>query len=542
MIDCSKNTTEEKMINSYKGKYYDLFKSIFDDADNGICIIDYDGRIVELNPLYTNMFGYKKEELIGQHYSIVISEDSQAVVESNHYKIFNGSNILKAEEKVRHKNGTYFYIQTSNIKVNDEFGNKLRITTAINISNRLKNELVQSVLLKISNLTNHNTPHDELFGSIHKAVGQLLPIKNFAVCVNSKITNKVEYPYVVNETETDDESLLEIEHNYIKKIGKATILDSDSIKILIENNELKTRDIFPSSILGIPLIVQNELLGTLIIKDYSGKQYSNEDKELLELVAGQIGRVIERKNYEDELVYSRNRAEEAVKIKSEFLAQISHEIRTPLNSILSFSSLIKNELDGTLNEELKETFNYIERGGNRLTRTIDLILNVSKSQNNQYKIQLEEVDILKDLLKPLAYELQSTAKAKNLDLIIENSNDMLRLVCDHYSVNQLFANLVENAIKYTPEGSVKIKSFQNKYGKIQVDIEDTGIGISDKYLPKLFEPFSQEEQGYTRSYEGIGLGLSLVRSYADLNNAEIKVRSEKDKGSVFSVIFNWLPI
>jgi PAS domain S-box-containing protein len=526
------------MIDSYKGEYYDLFKSIFDTAENGICIVDYDGKIVEINNLYADMFGFEKEEMIGEHYSLVISEDSQNVVERNHGKIFNGTNILKAEEKVKHKNGTFFYVQTTNLRVNDEYGKRLRITTAVDISNRLRNELVQSVLLKISNLTNLNTPHDELFASIHQAVCQLLPIKNFAVCVTNKITNKLEFPFSISEIGIDDEALLEVEHNYIKKIGEATILDSESIKLLIDNNELKSTDIIPMSILGIPLVLQNDVLGSLIIKDYSGKQYSKEDKELLELVAGQVGRVIERKNYEDELVFSRNKAEEAVKIKSEFLAQISHEIRTPLNSILSFSSLIKNELNGTLTPELEETFNYIERGGNRLTRTIDLILNVSKSQNNQYQIQLEEIDLTKELFDPLVGELKGIAEAKGIELKFENPNKMIRLVCDQYSVNQLFANLIENAIKYTQKGSVTIKTFTNEFGNIQVDVKDTGIGIAEKYLPNLFDPFSQEEQGYTRSYEGIGLGLSLVRSYADLNNAEIKVKSEKDKGSVFSVIFN----
>lgn len=117
-------------------------------------------------------------------------------------------------------------------------------------------------------------------------------------------------------------------------------------------------------------------------------------------------------------------------------------------------------------------------------------------------------------------------------------SEELCLVCDHHSINQLFANLLANAIKYTNEGSVTIKPKINKLGKMLVDIEDTGIGISDDYLPKLFDPFSQEEQGYTRPYEGIGLGLSLVKNCAELNNAEIKVESKKEIGTVFSVIFN----
>jgi len=158
------------MIESLKGEYLELFKSIFNDADNGICIVDYEGNIVEVNHIYADMFGYHHDELIGKHYSVLMSGDSLHTVENNHLKIFNGTNILKAEEKVKHKNGTCFYVQTTNLRVNDEFGNKLRITTAVDITNRLRNELVQSVLLKISNLTNLSTPNEELYTSIHSAV------------------------------------------------------------------------------------------------------------------------------------------------------------------------------------------------------------------------------------------------------------------------------------------------------------------------------------------------------------------------------------
>lgn len=533
-----KYSTENQMIDSYKGEYFNLFKSIFDDAKNGICIVDYDGKFVELNNLYAEMFGYEKNELIGKEYSTIITDDSLPVVQKNHKKVFNGTNILKADEKVKHKNGTLFYVQTTNLRINDEHGNRLRITTAIDITSRLRNELIQSVLLKISNLTNLTTPTDNLYASIHQAVCELLPIKNFTVCVKNGIINELDFPYIKDEKGVEDKSVLETEHNLIANSCKSILLKEETINELIKNNSLKPYQHIPKSILGIPLVSQSEILGSLIIKNYDKANYSTEDKELLELVGGQITRVIERKNYEDKLVHAKTKAEEAVKIKSEFLAQISHEIRTPLNSILSFSSLIKNELNSHLTPELEETFNYIESGGNRLTRTIDLILNVSKSQNNQYKIKLEEIDLNNEVLKPIVQGFRDAANKKGINIQFENNHERFRIVCDQYSVNQLFSNLIENAIKYTNKGNVKIKTSFNEIGKFQVDVEDTGIGISSEYVPKLFEPFSQEEQGYTRSYEGIGLGLSLVKNYADLNNAEIKVKSEKEKGSVFSVIFN----
>lgn len=526
------------MIDSFRGEYFNVFKSIFDDAKNGICIVDFEGKFVELNNLFAKMFGYEKEELIGKNYSTILTNDSLSIVEKNHKKVFNGTSILKAEEKVRHKNGTFFYVQTTNLRINDEDGNKLRITTAIDITDRLRNELVQSVLLKISNLTNLNLSDQNLYFSIHKAICELLPIRNFAVCVNNIVTSKVDFPFILNENETEPEETLKTEHSLIVESNKIISLNEASIKNLIEKKHLKSYTHIPKSILGIPLISQNNILGSIIIKDYSNGAYSSKDAELLELVASQISRVIERKNYEEKLILEKKKAEEAVKIKSEFLAQISHEIRTPLNSILSFSSLIKNELNGTLTPELLETFDYIESGGNRLTRTIDLILNVSKSQNNKYKIKLEEVDLINSVLKPIISGFYEAANKKDIKIELLQSKNTVRIVCDHYSINQLFTNLIENAIKYTNNGSVKIKPFLNEFGRIQVDIIDTGIGISEEYVPKLFEPFSQEEQGYTRSYEGIGLGLSLVKNYADLNNVEIKVKSQKEKGSNFSVIFN----
>ncbi|MDX1702634.1 MAG: PAS domain S-box protein, partial [Melioribacteraceae bacterium] len=383
------------MINSYKGEYFDLFKSIFDDAENGICIVDFEGKIIELNNLYADMFGYERHELIDQHYSKLISNDSMPIVEQNHQKIFNGSSILKAEEKVRHKNGTYFYIHTSNLRVNDEKGNKLRITTAIDVTNRLRNELIQSILLKISNLTNHNTPTEELFKSVHEAVCHLLPIKNFTVCI--EYDGKTEFPYSVNETGQYNEKEIQAEYDYILENYKSVLLDSSSIESLVMADKLNDYNPQPTAILGVPLNVKNEIQGALIVRDYSKTRFTKEDKELLELVAGQLARVIERKKYEEDLINAKRSAEEAVKLKSDFLAQISHEIRTPLNSILSFSALLKNELQGKLSQELNETFNYIERGGNRLTRTIDLILNVSNSKNNQYKIRLEEIDLIKNI-------------------------------------------------------------------------------------------------------------------------------------------------
>ena len=127
-------------------------------------------------------------------------------------------------------------------------------------------------------------------------------------------------------------------------------------------------------------------------------------------------------------------------------------------------------------------------------------------------------------------------KGVELKFVCKHENPVMK--GDRYSINQIFINLMDNAIKYTEHGSIKISIDKNNEGKITVIIEDTGIGISNEYLPFLFEPFSQEEHGYTRRFEGNGLGLALVKKYCEMNNASIYVESRKGKGTKFSVSFN----
>lgn len=514
------------------------FKNIFDNNQNGICIVGSNGIITEVNYNYSKMFGYSIDELVGEHFRIISTPDSVAQIEQNHKSIFNSTSNLKAEEKVKHKNGTYFYIQTTNTRINDESGNGLRVTTAIDISSRLRIELVQSVLLKISNLASTPTTEDEFYKSIYDAIGQLMPVKNFAICLINHSTQKLDFPFILNEFNRREEANLNKEFNYLQNSGNSILLEKHKIDSLIDNKHLPEYIDKPHSIVGVPLKIGEDLIGSIIVKDFNGTIYTKENKDVLELVASHITRVIERKKYEDQLIVERDKAEESSRLKSEFLAQISHEIRTPLNSILSFSSLIKDELQDAISEELAETFDFIERGGNRLTRTIELLLNISKMKNQQYKIDLTEIEIVKDILNPIVNELKTNAIKKGLDLLLEIPTKSLRLVCDSYSVSQLFMNLVDNAIKYTETGSITVTPFINEVGDLQIDVADTGLGIAEEYMPTMFDIFSQEEQGYSRSYEGLGLGLSLVKNYADLNSAEIKVKSEKNVGSTFSVIFN----
>ncbi|HPN37266.1 MAG TPA: PAS domain S-box protein [Melioribacteraceae bacterium] len=261
------------------------------------------------------------------------------------------------------------------------------------------------------------------------------------------------------------------------------------------------------------------------------------DKDQITNFIGIAQDITERKNIDKQLIEAKEIAEKSDRLKSEFLAQMSHEIRTPINVILSFMGLIRDELNEHLDDDLRNSFSSINRAGSRLIRTIDLLLNMSELQTGTYDYNPDHLNLDKDILQPLVTESIYSAKSKGLTLDYENNINVPIIYGDTYSIYQIFSNLVDNAIKFTKQGEVKL-SLNYENGKIVCCVKDTGVGISEEYIPILFTPFSQEQQGYTRSFEGNGLGLAIVKKYCELNNAEITCSSKKGEGSCFKVSFN----
>lgn len=248
--------------------------------------------------------------------------------------------------------------------------------------------------------------------------------------------------------------------------------------------------------------------------------------------------VTEKKKMIGELIKAKDLAEQSDKLKTEFLAQMSHEIRTPINVIASNVNFLADEIKDKIDpQEYDDCFDAIYFASRRIIRTIELILNISELQTKIYEPHFEKLDINTEILEKLFVENCSSAEKKGLEFKYLCEVKESSIIGDEYSVTQIFANLIENAIKYTNNGTVEIILSENQDSNIKVEIRDTGIGINKDFLAHIFEPFIQEEQGYTRSYEGNGLGLALVKKYCEINNTIIEVESEKNVGSTFRVIF-----
>jgi PAS domain S-box-containing protein len=262
----------------------------------------------------------------------------------------------------------------------------------------------------------------------------------------------------------------------------------------------------------------------------------NERDEITHFISIQED-ITHRKNYEEQLIIAKEEAEKSNNLKSAFLAQMSHEIRTPLNNILTYSRILEDELSEILPIGLGGTFKVINSSSKRLIRTIELILNISKIQSGNFDAAFNEINLDKDILADIIMEFYFTAKEKGIKLIYQNKSKSPRIFADQYTTSQIFMNLIDNAIKFTNEGEVVVKLYNSSKDEICVEVTDTGIGISDKFLPELYLPFRQEDYSTTRGYEGTGLGLTLVKNYVELNSGRISVTTQKYSGTTFRIVF-----
>lgn len=231
----------------------------------------------------------------------------------------------------------------------------------------------------------------------------------------------------------------------------------------------------------------------------------------------------------EELIRAKSTAEKTEELKASFLANMSHELRVPLASIIGFAEILA---ENAQDDETREFATLIQESGGRLLRSINAVLDMTRLEAGKYEPVFEHVDIGEvidsavRLMKPLADE-------KNIELVRLGPSTLM-FNTDPLFVERIVNNLVGNAIKFTTEGSVSVDWTGNTDG-LAMTVKDTGIGISDEFLPALFDEFTQESTGRGRTHDGTGLGLSITYKLVERLGGHIEVASTKHVGTVFNV-------
>lgn len=312
--------------------------------------------------------------------------------------------------------------------------------------------------------------------------------------------------------------------------------------LLIPNVQLDSRASDPDSLriagfvayLGLPIIVKDEVLGVLSFYSTEAIDLRNEEEIFLTDITQQAAIALHNSRLYEETKNQATELEKSNRIKDEFLGVISHELRTPLNIIMNCSEALKMGVFGEITPEHEKGTEKIRTQASHLLSLINSILEITKIETGGASISLEQID-----LDALSTELESdyamVSKERNLAINWHVPANLPSVRCDRIKLRQVIINLVNNAIKFTDQGSVNIffRSVPNE-PFFEVSVADTGIGMADEFLPHIFEKFRQIDNSTTRNYSGAGLGLYLVKGFLDLLGGTIDVTSKVGEGTIFT--------
>lgn len=227
-----------------------------------------------------------------------------------------------------------------------------------------------------------------------------------------------------------------------------------------------------------------------------------------------------------------------MQVKATFISMVSHELRTPLTAIKEGIAIVSEEVTGALNEEQKEFLDVAKRNVERLARLINDVLDFQKLESGRMVFRMQD-DSINGVVEEVYETMLSLAQGKGLEFILSLDKSLPDTVFDKDKINQVISNLVQNAIKYTEKGVITVMTSVGGENFIQVAVKDTGKGIKQEDLPRLFRQFEQLESAHERKTAGTGLGLAISRQIIEGHKGRIWVESEFGKGSTFYFI---LPI
>jgi PAS domain S-box-containing protein len=237
-----------------------------------------------------------------------------------------------------------------------------------------------------------------------------------------------------------------------------------------------------------------------------------------------------------ELESAKEIAERSDRVKTAFLTTMSHELRTPLNSIIGFTTVILQRQSGPLTDAQSRQLTIVRDSAAHLRALIENVLDITRIEAGQVGIEYTDVD-LRELVSQHLFACAAEAARKNIRLDVVALNALPTLRTDARRAGQIIDNLLANAVKFTEQGSVTVE-IETRLDRIEITVADTGIGIAERELPNLFNPFSQVSRPGGRLYEGTGLGLAISRNLARALGGDVSVTSEEGRGSRFAL---WLP-
>jgi PAS domain S-box-containing protein len=405
--------------------------------------------------------------------------------------------------------------------------------TLQDITIQKRTENLQQVLYQTAKATITSETIEELLVVVRNELGKVLDTTNFIVALYDPDEEMLRKVIFIDEK--DDFTAWKTENTLsgmVVKLGESILLTREKEAEFAKKHGLELQGTPAECWLGVPMISNNQVTGVMVVQSYTNtEEYDNNSAVLLEMIAHEVSIFMERRNMIDDLIIAKNQAEAGNRLKTEFMNNISHEIRTPLNGILGSAQLIAYP-DMTEHERNANIENMRE-STDRLLNTIADYMDASLLASNNMKANISNTSV-NTLFYELYLDFQGLCEAKNIAFHLEipdQKKDVI-ILSDKQLLRKAMRHLLNNALKFTNKGVISF-GYSLQESNLRLFVKDTGIGIDDDAMEKIFEAFVYEESGLTRKYEGSGLGLTIANGIINLLGGNISVDSEKGKGSAF---------
>ncbi len=511
-------------------------EKIFNHVLDMICIAGFDGYFKELNPSWERELGWSKEELMSKPWiEFVCSEDRNATLNVKS-QIIGGEEIYQFENRYLCKDGSYKWLSWNSYPYKEE---SIMFGVARDVTLRKSDENIQQILYEIASASANAKNLEELLNVIRAKLSRVIDAGNFFVARYDK-ENEMLHKIIFIDDKDDftkwstGKSL----SGQVVRTGRSILMNKKDIADFSMAMGISLLGSECECWMGVPLKLESETFGAMVLQSYTNPSaYDMKTLRMMEMIAHELSIVIQRYEMITNLIEAKERAIESDRLKSAFLANMSHEIRTPMNGIMGFLQLL-NDVDLT-SDDRQYYFDIINKSGERLLSTINDIIEISKIESGQLNVVYGEVNI-KEILNFHYNFFKKQTEEKSISLSMKCSPDVSEVVlCDQHILDGILTNLIKNAVKFTSHGEIEFGT-SLKDNTLIFYVRDTGTGISKNRQEAIFDRFVQADLDYKRPHEGSGLGLSIVKAYADLLNGKVWVESEEGIGSTFyfSVPYN----
>ncbi len=522
--------------NSYLHKILDL-------ADVTIVVLDKKGVVTFINKSGCRLLNYKDTDIIGKNwFTSFLPKETGKGLKVKYEKIFNDETefIESNDNPILLQSGEEKYIRWRNSYLRDENENLIGIVSSgMDVTELKKDEKIQQIIYRILQAANYESNLNEFFKFIHSSVGELMPVENFYISLYDKENQIITFPYFVDQVDEAfppkkfGKGLTE----YVLKTGEPMLVDGAKDKELVLKGEVELVGSPTSIWLGIPLKIQDNTIGTLVVQDYnSDKTYGEKEQKILEMISYAISRAIERKRVEQERAELIDELKELNSSKDKLISLISHDLRSPFNSLLGFSEILTTEYDSLTHDEIQEYLKVIYEASNNLYGMTNNLLHYSRVQMGRFDFKPKNLKLIKTINRCLNL-LKGNVVKKQINLSLDVDKN-LEVFADEDMLNSIIQNLTSNAIKFTNRhGDVNItaKEATEASGKnlAEITIKDNGVGISKEDLEKIKKDLIFSTSGTEREY-GTGLGLVLVKEFIEKNGGKVWINSKVNEGTTFT--------